>query len=199
MFLRAWMLLCAIAVAVSTAEAQADKPRARDLGVPFEGTPGPQNAITDVAGVEVGHTTLVSGDAVRTGVTVVLPEGKRGRNQVFAAWFTLNADGEMTGTTWIEESGILEGPVAITNTHSVGTVHQAGIAWPVRNVGGLTWRLPAVAEPWAGRRGGSSWSPRPPSRSCPPSSSEARRGRASAWPGTGASPRTARGTSSSRS
>ena len=150
MFLRAWMLLCAIAVAVSTAEAQAEKPRARDLGVPFEGTPGPLNAITDVAGVEVGHTTLVSGDAVRTGVTVVLPEGKRGRNQVFAAWFTLNADGEMTGTTWIEESGILEGPVAITNTHSVGTVHQAVIEWSVRNVEGLIWSLPVVAETWDG-------------------------------------------------
>jgi L-aminopeptidase/D-esterase-like protein len=150
MFLRASMLLCAIAVAVSTAEAQAEKPRARDLGVPFEGTPGPLNAITDVAGVEVGHTTLVSGDAVRTGVTVVLPEGKRGRNQVFAAWFTLNADGEMTGTTWIEESGILEGPVAITNTHSVGTVHQAVIEWSVRNVEGLIWSLPVVAETWDG-------------------------------------------------
>jgi L-aminopeptidase/D-esterase-like protein len=150
MFLRASMLVCAMAVAVSTAEAQAEKPRARDLGVPFEGTPGPLNAITDVAGVEVGHTTLVSGDAVRTGVTVVLPEGKRGRNQVFAAWFTLNADGEMTGTTWIEESGILEGPVAITNTHSVGTVHQAVIEWSVRNVEGLIWSLPVVAETWDG-------------------------------------------------
>ena len=150
MFLLASMLLWAIAVALSTAEAQAEKPRARDLGVPFEGTPGPLNAITDVAGVEVGHTTLVSGDAVRTGVTVVLPEGKRGRNQVFAAWFTLNADGEMTGTTWIEESGILEGPVAITNTHSVGTVHQAVIEWSVRNVEGLIWSLPVVAETWDG-------------------------------------------------
>jgi L-aminopeptidase/D-esterase-like protein len=150
MFFQASMLLCAIAVAVSTAEAQAQKPRARDLGVPFEGTPGPQNAITDVAGVEVGHTTLVSGDAVRTGVTVVLPDGKRGRNQVFAAWFTLNADGEMTGTTWIEESGILEGPVAITNTHSVGTVHQAVIEWSVKNVEGLIWSLPVVAETWDG-------------------------------------------------
>src|SRR3989304_6718116 len=127
MFLRAWMLLCAIAVAVSTAEAQADKPRARDLGVPFEGTPGPQNAITDVAGVEVGHTTLVSGDAVRTGVTVVLPAGTRGRNQVFAAWFALNADGEMTGTRWIEESGILQGPGAIPNTPSVGAVRPGGV------------------------------------------------------------------------
>jgi L-aminopeptidase/D-esterase-like protein len=122
------------------------KPRARDLGVPFEGTPGPLNAITDVAGVEVGHTTLISGKAVRTGVTVVLPQGKRAKNQVFAAWFTLNADGEMTGTTWIEESGILEGPVAITNTHSVGTVHQAVIEWSVKKVDGLNWSLPVVAE-----------------------------------------------------
>jgi L-aminopeptidase/D-esterase-like protein len=127
-----------------------DKPRARDLGVPFEGTPGPLNAITDVAGVEVGHTTLNTGDSVRTGVTVVLPQGRRAKNQVFAAWFTLNADGEMTGTTWIEESGILEGPVAITNTHSVGTVHQALIEWSVKNVDGLSWSLPVVAETWDG-------------------------------------------------
>jgi L-aminopeptidase/D-esterase-like protein len=142
-----------LAICLGRAEAQTghtSKPRARDLGVPFEGTPGPLNAITDVAGVEVGHTTLISGDAVRTGVTVVLPEGKRGKNQVFAGWFTLNADGEMTGTTWIEESGILEGPVAITNTHSVGTVHQAVIEWSVKNVQGLSWSLPVVAETWDG-------------------------------------------------
>jgi len=138
------MLLALLAV-------QADaKPRARDLGVPFDGTPGPLNAITDVGGVQVGHTTLISGEAVRTGVTVVLPQGKGNKNQVFAAWFTLNADGEMTGTTWIEESGILEGPVAITNTHSVGTVHQAVIEWSVRNVEGLNWSLPVVAETWDG-------------------------------------------------
>lgn len=138
------------AAAASSAAAQATKPRARDLGVPFDGTPGPLNAITDVAGVEVGQTTLVSGDDVRTGVTVVLPDGKRGRNQVFAGWFTLNANGEMTGTTWVEESGILEGPVAITNTHSVGTVHQAVIEWSVKHVEGLTWSLPVVAETWDG-------------------------------------------------
>jgi L-aminopeptidase/D-esterase-like protein len=144
-------LLTAILILfLASAEAQSPKPRARDLGVPFEGTPGPLNAITDVAGVEVGHTTLISGESVRTGVTVVLPEGKRGKNQVFAAWFTLNADGEMTGTTWIEESGILEGPVAITNTHSVGTVHQAVIEWSVKNVEGLSWSLPVVAETWDG-------------------------------------------------
>jgi L-aminopeptidase/D-esterase-like protein len=130
--------------------AQSSKPRARDLGVPFEGTPGALNAITDVAGVEVGHTTLISGDSVRTGVTVVLPQGRQKKNQVFAGWFTLNADGEMTGTTWIEESGILEGPVAITNTHSVGTVHQAVIEWSVKHVDGLSWSLPVVAETWDG-------------------------------------------------
>ncbi len=134
----------------SLVEAQSVKPRARDLGVPFEGTPGRLNAVTDVPGVEVGHTTLIEGDSVRTGVTVVFPEGKRGKNQVFAGWFTLNADGEMTGTTWIEESGILEGPVAITNTHSVGTVHQAVIEWSVKNVDGLSWSLPVVAETWDG-------------------------------------------------
>ncbi len=126
------------------------KPRARDLGVPFDGTPGSLNAITDVAGVEVGQTTLISGDDVRTGVTVVLPDGKQGKNQVFAGWFTLNGNGEMTGTTWVEESGILEGPIAITNTHSVGTVHQAVIEWSVKHVQGLTWSLPVVAETWDG-------------------------------------------------
>ena len=137
-----------LTLCLGRAEAQGEKPRARDLGVPFEGTPGQLNAITDVPGVEVGHTTLISGDSVRTGVTVVLPEGKRAKNQVFAGWFTLNADGEMTGTTWIEESGILEGPVAITNTYSVGTVHQAVIEWSLRHVEGLRWSLPVVAETW---------------------------------------------------
>ena len=137
-------------LAALLAAAPQAKPRARDLGVPFDGVAGPLNAITDVAGVEVGQTTLIAGDDVRTGVTIVLPQGKRGRNQVFAAWFTLNADGEMTGTTWIEESGILEGPVAITNTHSVGTVHQAVIEWSVRHVDGLSWSLPVVAETWDG-------------------------------------------------
>lgn len=139
-----------LTLCLGQAEGQGLKPRARDLGVPFEGTPGSLNAITDVSGVEVGHTTLISGDSVRTGVTVILPEGKRAKNQVFAAWFTLNADGEMTGTTWIEESGILEGPVAITNTHSVGTVHQAVIEWSVKNIEGLSWSLPVVAETWDG-------------------------------------------------
>src|ERR1043166_5034018 len=102
------------------------RPRARDLGVPFEGTPGPLNAITDVKGVEVGLTTSISGEGplkvgagpVRTGVTAVLPRGKDSADPVFAGWFSINGNGEMTGTTWIEEGGFLEGPAFITHTHS---------------------------------------------------------------------------------
>jgi L-aminopeptidase/D-esterase-like protein len=136
------------------------KPRARDLGVPFDGTPGPHNAITDVAGVEVGMTTLISGKGplvvgqgpVRTGVTAVFPRPKGERNQVFAAWSALNGNGEMTGTTWLEESGFLEGPVLITNTHSVGAVHAAVIAWQRERMGDKlpSWSLPVVAETWDG-------------------------------------------------
>jgi D-aminopeptidase len=138
------------------------KPRARDLGVPFDGTPGPLNAITDVKGVEVGHTTLISGNGllkvgvgpVRTGVTAVLPRGKGSSDPVFAGWFTLNGNGEMTGTTWVEDSGFLEGPVMITNTHSVGVVRDAVIAWRVKHGGpdkeGYWWSLPVVAETWDG-------------------------------------------------
>ncbi|MEP6547204.1 MAG: P1 family peptidase [Gammaproteobacteria bacterium] len=139
------------------------KPRARDLGVPFDGTPGPFNAITDVAGVLVGHTTLISGSGklqvgkgpVRTGVTAVLPRGADSlSNPVFAAWFTQNGNGEMTGTTWVEESGFLEGPVMITNTHSVGVVRDAVIQWRVAHAAadatGFYWSLPVVAETWDG-------------------------------------------------
>ena len=135
------------------------KPRARDLGVPFDGKPGALNAITDVKGVEVGHTTLISdgGDpskAVRTGVTAVLPRGKASSDPVFAGWFTENGNGEMTGTTWVEDSGFLEGPVMITNTHSVGTVRDAVIAWRLKHGGpdkeGYSWSLPVVAETWDG-------------------------------------------------
>lgn len=127
------------------------KPRARDLGIPFEGTPGPHNAITDVAGVEVGMTTLISGESVRTGVTAVLPRGKSSRDPVFAAWFPLNGNGEMTGTAWIDEAGFLEGPVFITNTHSVGVVRDAYIEWAVKR-GALfqPWALPVVAETYDG-------------------------------------------------
>jgi D-aminopeptidase len=140
----------------------ADGPRARDLGVPFDGTPGPLNAVTDVAGVEVGHTTLIAGDGalvvgkgpVRTGVTAVLPRGKHSLDPVFAGWFSLNGNGEMTGTAWLEESGFLEGPVLITNTHSVGTVRDAVIQWRLRHGApdkeGYSWSLPVVAETWDG-------------------------------------------------
>ena len=111
--------------------------RARDLGVPFEGTPGPLDSITDVKGVEIGYRTLIFGDGklvvgtgpVRTGVTAVFPRGKTSVDPVFAGWFTENGNGEMTGTTWVEESGFLYGPVMITNTHSVGAVRDAVIAW----------------------------------------------------------------------
>lgn len=146
-------------IAVQIANSQA-KPRARDLGVPFNGTPGPLNAITDIAGVEVGHTTLIAGEGrlevgkgpVRTGVTAVLPRGKASSDPVFASWFTLNGNGEMTGTTWVEESGFLEGPVMITNTHSVGVVRDAVIAWQMKNSDQVTqqWSLPVVAETWDG-------------------------------------------------
>jgi D-aminopeptidase len=126
------------------AGAAPEKPRARDLGIPFEGTPGPFNAITDVAGVTVGHTTLIAGSGklqvgrgpVRTGVTAVLPRGQDSlSNPVFAGWFSQNGNGEMTGTTWVEESGFLEGPVMITNTHSVGVVRDAVIQWRVAHAG----------------------------------------------------------------
>jgi D-aminopeptidase len=138
------------------------KPRARDLGVPFDGNPGPLNAITDVKGVEVGHTTLISGDGplkvgvgpVRTGVTAILPRGKNSKDSVFGGWFTLNGNGEMTGTTWLEESGFLDGPVMITNTHSVGVVRDATIAWKVKrgkpDQEGYWWSLPVVAETYDG-------------------------------------------------
>ncbi len=139
------------------------KQRARDLGVPFDGAPGPFNAITDVAGVTVGHTTLISGEGklqigkgpVRTGVTAILPRGKDTMsNPVFAGWWSLNGNGEMTGTTWVEESGFLEGPVMITNTHSVGVVRDAVIQWRVNHgqpdPSGYWWSLPVVAETWDG-------------------------------------------------
>lgn len=136
------------------------KPRARELGIPFDGTPGKLNAITDIAGIEVGHTTLISGEGklqvgvgpVRTGVTAVLPRGKASNDPVFAGWFSLNGNGEMTGTTWIEESGFLEGPVMITNTSSVGVVRDAVIAWQAKQFGKTMqpWGLPVVAETYDG-------------------------------------------------
>ena len=146
----------------SGAEA-AHKERARDLGVPFDGTPGPLNAITDVEGVLVGHTTLISGSGklvvgkgpIRTGVTAVLPRGRSSMDRYsFAGWYAQNGNGEMTGTTWVEESGFLEGPVMITNTHSVGVVRDAVIAWRVAHGPAGPdddwWSLPVVAETWDG-------------------------------------------------
>jgi D-aminopeptidase len=136
--------------------------RARELGVPFEGTPGPLDSITDVKGVEVGYRTLISGDGklqvgtgpVRTGVTAIFPRGKAAVDPVFAGWFTENGNGEMTGTTWVEESGFLYGPVMITNTHSVGVVRDAVIAWQFKHGTPIPtddwWSLPVVAETWDG-------------------------------------------------
>lgn len=129
--------------------------RARDLGLPMEGQPGAQNAITDVEGIEVGFTTLIEGEGplvvgegpIRTGVTAIFPRGRANLDPVFGAWFTLNGNGEMTGTTWVEESGFLEGPVMITNTHSVGVVRDAVIRWMVQQ-GKLDYdfMMPVVAE-----------------------------------------------------
>ena len=143
--------------ALTTATFAQSKPRARDLGVPFEGTPGACNAITDVKGVAVGYTTLSSGTgdkAVRTGVTAILPQGKNFAGRLFAAWHTLNGNGEMTGTTWIEESGGLGSPILITNTHSVGVVRDAVIEWGAKKFPGDGYSgdfsLPVVAETWDG-------------------------------------------------
>lgn len=151
--------LAAAALCAFCALASAAAPRARDLGVPFEGTAGPLNAITDVAGVAIGQVTLIedlaNGKKVRTGVTAVLPRGKDTLDTpVFGAWFALNGNGEMTGTAWIDESGQLEGPVMLTNTHSVGVVRDAVIAERVRSgaadPSGYWWSLPVVAETWDG-------------------------------------------------
>ncbi len=162
-----WSVLLAIIAIMMTLASSASaqsKPRARDLGIPFDGTPGPHNAITDVQGVEVGYTTLISGSGklkvgegpVRTGVTAVLPRGKKVLGDpVFAGWYSLNGNGEMTGTTWVEESGFLEGPVMITNTHSVGVVRDAVIEWRVQHFKEPSdeawWALPVVAETYDGR------------------------------------------------
>ena len=147
--------LLLLACLATTAQAQT---RARDLGIPQNGVTGPLNAITDVAGVEVGMVTLIWGDGkmtvgkgpVRTGVTAILPRGTSSGVPVFAGWFTLNGNGEMTGTTWIDESGWLGGPVMITNTSSIGAVHHGTIQWTVRHHPDWDWSLPVVAETWDG-------------------------------------------------
>jgi L-aminopeptidase/D-esterase-like protein len=152
-------LLLPLFVVCVTAFAQT-APRARALGVPFDGTPGPLDAITDVKAVEVGDTTLIHGEGklvegqgpVRTGVTVVFPRGRADADPVYAGWFSQNGNGEMTGTTWVEESGFLEGPIGITNTHSVGLVRDSIIAWSVKSgrLAQQPWSLPVVAETWDG-------------------------------------------------
>jgi D-aminopeptidase len=147
--------------AALAAPAAGDPPRVvrgRDLGIPFDfGEPGPFNAITDVPGVLVGHVTLIEGDSVRTGVTVVLPRGKgdAAKDPCFGGAFSLNGNGEMTGLPWLEESGELDGPVAITNTNAVGVVRDALIQyaarrWPAKGDGWTAWSLPVVAETWDG-------------------------------------------------
>jgi L-aminopeptidase/D-esterase-like protein len=146
--------------AVTLSAQQPATQRARELGLStvIGGVAGPLDAITDVRGIEVGHTTLISGEGrlvvgkgpVRTGVTVIHPRGRTSGDPVFGAWFTLNGNGEMTGTTWLEESGILEGPVAITNTHSVGVVRDAILQWQVTRPGLQPWGLPVVAETYDG-------------------------------------------------
>ncbi|MEH6571437.1 MAG: P1 family peptidase [Halioglobus sp.] len=145
-----------IFTAASAAEPRTD--RARDLGIPFDGQPGPGNAITDIAGVEVGQVTLIDGEGllivgsgpIRTGVTAIHPRGKNSTDPVFAGWFTLNGSGEMTGTTWLEERGLLDGPIAITNTHSVGVVRDAAVAWMVERDWPATWHAPVAAETYDG-------------------------------------------------
>lgn len=155
-------ILVAILSVATASYAQTVKPRARDLGVPFYGTPGKYNAITDVAGVEVGYKTLIEGSGklvtgkgpVRTGVTAIFPKGKGSLDRVFAGWFTLNGNGEMTGTTWVDESGCLGSPILITNTHSVGVVRDAVIEWSMKKMTSGDYSgdisLPVVAETWDG-------------------------------------------------
>ncbi|HMJ70654.1 MAG TPA: P1 family peptidase [Cyclobacteriaceae bacterium] len=152
--------LISVLIILLTLEAAAQSPRARDLGIPFDGTPGKNNAITDVQGVEVGYTTIITGQGknilgkgpVRTGVTAILPRGKT-NNPVYANWYSLNGNGEMTGTTWITESGFLETPIMITNTNSVGVVRDAVLKWFVNKhwyKEDFWYTYPVVAETYDG-------------------------------------------------
>ena len=136
-----------------SSSAPAGPVRARDLGIPFDGMPGKWNAITDVPGVEVGYQTLIRGDSVRTGVTAIHPRGAAGASDpVAAGFFSQNGNGEMTGLSWIEESGTFSGPVGITNTHAVGVVHAGIVAWTIKHHPHLAevWLLPVAAETWDG-------------------------------------------------
>lgn len=149
------LLLATLPLSALASESSA---RARDLGIPFGGNHGPLNAISDVAGVEVGHATIISGQGpfergvgpIRTGVTVIHPRGKASTDPVFGGWFTLNASGEMTGTTWLSERGLIDGPLAITNTHSVGVVRDTLVAWMVDRGWTADWHAPIVAETYDG-------------------------------------------------
>jgi len=151
---RRWLLALVWGACAAAPALAQQRPRARDLGVPFDGTPGPLNAITDVAGVEVGHVTLIAGSGplvvgrgpVRTGVTAIFPRGKRW-SPVFAGWFAGNGFGEMTGAPWVVEGGVLGGPVMITNTYSVGVVRDAVNSWfadVLRQ--DIDWHQPVVGE-----------------------------------------------------
>ena len=147
-----------IAISVSASTQAKDNIRARDLGIPFAGITGPLNAITDVTGLEVGQVTVIKGKGtlnvgkgpIRTGVTAILPRGKNSTSPVFGGWFTLNGSGEMTGTTWIEERGVIDGPILITNTHSVGVVRDAAVSWMVDKGWAADWHAPVVAETYDG-------------------------------------------------
>ena len=151
---RGWTIagtLLLLASASAPGAAQARPERARDLGIPLEGAPGPLDAITDVPGVAVGHATVIRGSNVRTGVTAVFPRGTGNLAPVFAGWFNLNGNGEMTGTAWIDDYGLLLYPIAITNTNSVGVVRDAVIEWGHSRITEVfNCCLPVVAETWDG-------------------------------------------------
>ena len=160
--MRRVLTIAILVLALTPPLAAAPRPRARDLGVPFDGTPGTLNAITDVPGVAVGQATIIAGEGklevgkgpVRTGVTAILPRGRHGNPRAMAGWFALNGNGELTGTGWLNDSGFLNGPVMLTNTHSVGVVRDATIAWRVKrgvpDEEGYWWSLPVVGEIWDG-------------------------------------------------
>src|ERR1044072_4986811 len=145
-----FLLAATIAITVNAQT----RPRGRELGIPFPGTTGPLNAITDVPGVAVGHVTLIEGEGklvpgkgpIRTGVTAILPRPRGNWDPVFAATFNQNGNGDMTGINWIKESGFLEGPILLTGTHSVGTVRDAAIQWQVKNGRQFVFTYPIVAE-----------------------------------------------------
>ena len=146
-----WLLLAAVTAIPCVAQT---RPRGRDLGIPFPGQTGPLNSITDVAGVAVGHVTLIEGDGklipgkgpIRTGVTAILPRPRGNWDPVFAATFNQNGNGDMTGINWIKESGFMEGPILLTGTHSVGTVRDAAIQWQLKNGRDFLFTYPIVAE-----------------------------------------------------